>query len=213
MDATDFLASVRLLPVVTIDDADTAVPLAQALCRAGVVAIEVTLRTNVALTAMERIAREVPELRLGAGSVRHVEHFARIRDAGCSFAVSPGATDALLDAAGNLPYVPGAATASESLRLLARGYCLQKFFPAEASGGADALRALAQPLPEVRFCPTGGVNANNALKYLELSSVACVGGSWFVARDALAARDFDQIEANARAAVELTRSGPPTGHP
>lgn len=202
MDASNLLKDIRLMPVVTIQQVDQAVPLAEALLAAGIGAIEVTLRTEQALAAMQKIAAEVPGILLGAGSVRNVQQFAQIREAGCAFAVSPGATDALLQAA-ELPYVPGAATASECLRLLEYGYTLQKFFPAEASGGIKAIKSLAAPLPEVRFCPTGGINAQLAPDYLAVEAIACIGGSWFVSDAHIAAGDFAAIEQSARAAVEL----------
>ncbi len=199
MDASDLLAGVRLLPVVTVDGAELGARLGLCLQDAGFNAVEVTLRTEHALDALAAMVQACPNLLVGAGSVRRTEQFEAVRSAGAAFAVSPGATEALLDAA-SLPYIPGAATASECLRLLERGYRLQKFFPAEANGGIAALRALAAPLPEVRFCPTGGVDQHNAADYLALGSVACVGGSWFVPTDLIAAGRFDEIALHAQAA-------------
>ncbi|MCL4148593.1 UNVERIFIED_CONTAM: hypothetical protein GTU68_028571 [Idotea baltica] len=203
MDATTLLSSTKLIAVVTIENGDQAVPLAQALLAGGINTIEVTLRTKTALTAMEYITAQVPQILLGAGSVRYTEQFAEIQQAGCAFAVSPGATDRLLDYA-NLPYIPGAATASECLKLLERGYTLQKFFPAESNGGVGALKSIAAPLPEVRFCPTGGVTAALVREYLALDAVSCVGGSWFVPAKLLENGDFSAIEQCARDAVQLT---------
>lgn len=202
MDATTLLASTKLIAVVTIDNADQAVPLAQALLSGGINTIEVTLRTESALSSMQNIATQIPEIILGAGSVRYPKQFSEIRDAGCAFAVSPGATESLLDAA-NLPYIPGAATASECLRLLERGYTLQKFFPAESNGGVSTLKSIAAPLPEVRFCPTGGITATLVQDYLALDAVSCVGGSWFVPASLLTSSNFSAIEQSARDAVLL----------
>ena len=186
MDATDLLGDIRLMPVVELADPDTAVPLAQALLSAGINAIEVTLRTPQALTAIQNISTAVPQMLVGAGSVRQPEQFAQIQQAGAQFAVSPGATTTLLDGA-DMPYIPGAATASECLHLLQRGYQLQKFFPAESLGGAGTIKALAAPIQEVRFCPTGGINAALLEQYFAVPAVACVGGSWFVPADLVAA--------------------------
>ncbi len=202
MDATNLLSSTKLIAVVTIENADQAVPLAQALLAGGINTIEVTLRTKTALTAMQSIAKQVPQALLGAGSIRHSTQFTEIQNVGCAFAVSPGATDSLLDCA-NLPYIPGAATASECLRLLERGYVLQKFFPAESNGGVAALKAVSAPLPEVRFCPTGGITASLVQDYFALSAVSCVGGSWFVPANLLAQGDFSAIEQRAREAIQL----------
>lgn len=203
MDATKLLADVRLLPVVVIDDVNSAVPLARALLDAGIGAIEITLRSGAALGAIELIANEVPDILVGAGSVRQAEQFQQIKNAGASFAVSPGSTDALL-AAANMPYVAGVSTPSESLKLLEAGYRLQKFFPAEVNGGVPALKAFSAPIPEVLYCPTGGVNAANAQSYLALSCVPCIGGSWFVPKELMQQQDFIALEQLARQAVELT---------
>ena len=202
MDASSLFTEVRLVPVVTLVEPIHAVPLARTLLSAGIKAIEVTLRTAGALSAIESIAREVPDILLGAGSVRHAGQFQQIKDAGCAFAVSPGSTESLLDAA-NMPYLPGAATASEVLHLLERNYQLIKFFPAEVNGGITALKAISQPVPEVRFCPTGGINATLAPQYLQLEAVSCVGGSWFISADQLNAGNFVAIKASAEAAVSL----------
>ncbi len=199
MDASELLAGVRLLPVVTVDDAQLSARLGRCLEDAGFTAVEVTLRTEHALDALAAMVQACPNLMVGAGSVRRAEQFEAVARAGAAFAVSPGATDGLLDAA-NLPYVPGAATASECLRLLERGYRLQKFFPAEANGGVAALRALSAPLPEVRFCPTGGIDQHNVADYLALDTVACVGGSWFAPADLISAGRFDEISLRAQAA-------------
>ena len=205
MDATELLKSRRLVPVVVINDEHTAVPLAKVLAAAGLDAIEVTLRTTAGLASVARIARDVPEMLVGAGSVRRADQVAEVAEAGGRFCVSPGHTAALCDAASaaGMPLVPGGATASEIMALMERGYFLQKFFPAELSGGTAMLRSLAGPLPEVRFFPTGGIKPANLGDYLALPNVQCCGGTWLVPADLLAKGDFDAIGKLARDAVAL----------
>ncbi|HSN01474.1 MAG TPA: bifunctional 4-hydroxy-2-oxoglutarate aldolase/2-dehydro-3-deoxy-phosphogluconate aldolase [Rudaea sp.] len=194
-----------VVPVVVIDDADSAVPLARALLDGGIRAIEITLRTPAALDAIRAIAKELPQAAVGAGTVLSANDLDAANAAGAKFAVSPGGTLALLDAAeaSALPWLPGAATASEAMALAERGCGLQKFFPAEAAGGVDYLRSLAGPLPQIRFCPTGGVTAQNAPDYLRLQNVVCVGGSWLTPQSLVLARDWPAITALARAARAL----------
>lgn len=201
--APSVLGLAPVLPVVVIDDAADAVPLARALVAGGLPAIEVTLRTPAALDAIRAIASEVPEAVVGAGTVispRTVEDAAA---AGARFLVSPGWTDALLDAmrASGLPFLPGVSTASEVVALLERGVHEMKFFPAEAAGGTAYLKSLAGPLPQARFCPTGGITPATAPSYLALPNVACVGGSWLLPPDVLAAKDWGRVEALARASA------------
>ena len=208
-DAT--LAWCRLapvIPVLMIRDAADALPLARALVAGGLPVLEVTLRTPAALKAIEAITG-VEGAVVGAGTVLSPADAQAAQTAGAAFAVSPGATDRLLDACESraLPLLPGAATATEAMRLLERGYTTQKFFPAEVAGGAAALRALGGPLPQIAFCPTGGVSPANAPGYLALANVACVGGSWLAPADLLAAGDWDAITALARAAAQLPRQG------
>jgi 2-dehydro-3-deoxyphosphogluconate aldolase / (4S)-4-hydroxy-2-oxoglutarate aldolase len=176
------VALARVIPVVVLDDADGAVALARGLVAAGMPAIEITLRTPAALDAIERVASEVPEAHVGAGTIVAPKQARAALAAGARFLVSPGATPALLDALADEPLLPGAATASEVMALLERGYTTAKFFPAEASGGVAALRALAGPFPQMRFCPTGGIGPHNVDDYLALPNVACVGGSWMLSR-------------------------------
>jgi 2-dehydro-3-deoxyphosphogluconate aldolase/(4S)-4-hydroxy-2-oxoglutarate aldolase len=178
MTPDEILDLATVIPVVVIDDPDDAVPLAQGLVAAGMPAIEITLRTPAALTAIANIASDVPGASVGAGTVLNPGQGERALEQGATFLVSPGATRALLDA--QLPLLPGVATASEILVLLERGITAAKFFPAEASGGVNALRAFAGPFPQVRFCPTGGIDAAKAPDYLALPNVACVGGSWML---------------------------------
>lgn len=196
-----------VIPVLVIDDADTAEPLARALVAGGLPVLEVTLRTPAALEAIRRMA-QVPGGRVGAGTLLTPQDVTAAKEAGATFGVSPGATAPLLDAceAADLPLLPGAATASEAMKLLERGYSVQKFFPAEASGGAAALRAIGAPMPQIRFCPTGGISPKNVSDYLGLSNTLCVGGSWVAPKDLVAAGDWDGIERLAREAAALPRA-------
>ncbi len=184
-----------VVPVVVLTDATKAVPLARALAAGGLPIIELTLRTPSALEAIRRIAAEVPEILVGAGTVLSARQADRAAEAGAQFLVSPGATPALLDAmdATGLPYLPGTSTVSEMLAVAERGHTAMKFFPAEAAGGAPYLASLASPLPSLRFCPTGGITAAAAGRYLGLPNVGCVGGSWVTPADALAAGDWARV--------------------
>lgn len=206
MDALSTLSGIRLVPVVVVDDEALAVPLAETLLAAGVKAMEITLRTSAACAAIEAVAREVPSMLVGAGSVRRAAQVEEVARAGAGFLVSPGSSPALLQAVAGtkLPFVPGAATASEVMNLAEVGYRLVKFFPAELSGGVAKLKALSEPLPETRFFPTGGITAQLAPSYLRLPAVPCIGGSWFVPGERLAARDFAAIAELSAAAVALT---------
>jgi len=197
-----------VIPVLVIRDPAHAAPLARALVAGGLPVLEVTLRTPAALEVMAEMAR-VPGAVVGAGTVLSPADVRNVLAAGAGFAVSPGATDTLLEACEErgLPLLPGAATATEAMVLLERGYTTQKFFPAEVAGGAAALRALSSPLPQITFCPTGGIGPANAADYLSLPNVACVGGSWVAPADMIAAGDWDGIEGLARAASALPRSG------
>lgn len=203
----ELLAGQPVIPVLLIHDLDHAVPLAQALARGGLPAIEVTLRTPAAVDAISLIARDVPDAVVGAGTILSARDYGRAASAGARFIVSPGSTPELLEEArlGGLPFLPGAATPSEIMALHDKGYTAAKFFPAEQAGGAAYLKALASPLAAMRFCPTGGVTPQNARTYLSLPNVICVGGSW-VAPDALVrAGRWDEIEGLAREAAALRR--------
>lgn len=195
-----------VVPVLVVDDASRAASLAQALVAGGLPALEVTLRTPAALDAIRAMAA-VPSGVVGAGTLLTRDDVFAAKEAGATFGVSPGATDLLLAACveAELPLLPGAATASEVMTLLEKGYSVQKFFPAEAAGGAAALKSIGAPLPQVRFCPTGGVSPANAAQYLTLSNTLCVGGSWVAPPDAVAAGDWSRIEALARTAAALPR--------
>ncbi|CQR64344.1 bifunctional 4-hydroxy-2-oxoglutarate aldolase/2-dehydro-3-deoxy-phosphogluconate aldolase [Streptomyces leeuwenhoekii] len=198
-----------VVPVVVLDDAADAVPLARALVAGGLPAIEVTLRTPAALDAIRAIAEGVPEAVVGAGTVIAPGQVADAVAAGARFLVSPGWTDGLLEAmrASGVPFLPGVSTTSEVVALLERGVREMKFFPAEAAGGTAYLKSLAGPLPQARFCPTGGIGPDSAPAYLALPNVGCVGGSWMLPKEAVAAGDWRRVEALARAAAELGRTG------
>lgn len=198
-----------VVPVVIIEDASKAVGMARALVAGGVPAIEVTLRTPAALDAVRAIAAEVEGAIVGVGTVLTARDLENALKAGAKFAVSPGSAPRLLDAADDseLPLLPGAATSSEAMELLERGYRFQKFFPAVPAGGAKLIGAWASPLPQIRFCPTGGISLANAPDFLGLPNVVCVGGSWLTPADKLAASDWAGIEALAREAAQLSRKG------
>ncbi|MGA5405730.1 bifunctional 4-hydroxy-2-oxoglutarate aldolase/2-dehydro-3-deoxy-phosphogluconate aldolase [Streptomyces lavendulocolor] len=203
--APSVLDHAPVLPVVVVEDAADAVPLARALVAGGLPAIEVTLRTPAALDAIRAIAAEVPAAVVGAGTVVSGRGVSDAVGAGARFLVSPGWTGGLLDAmeASGVPFLPGVSTASEVVALLERGVRDMKFFPAQAAGGTAYLRSLAGPLPQARFCPTGGISAASAPDYLRLPNVGCVGGTWMLPGDALAGRDWARVEALARQASTL----------
>ncbi|MFF7973960.1 bifunctional 4-hydroxy-2-oxoglutarate aldolase/2-dehydro-3-deoxy-phosphogluconate aldolase [Streptomyces sp. NPDC007905] len=207
--AASVLDLAPVVPVVVVSDASHAVPLARALVAGGLPAIEVTLRTAAAQDAIRAIADEVPDAVVGAGTVITPEQVRRCVAAGARFLVSPGWTDALLAAmrASGVPFLPGVSTTSEVVALLERGVREMKFFPAQAAGGTAYLRSLAGPLPQARFCPTGGIGPATAPEYLSLPNVGCVGGSWMVPADAVAAGDWARIEELARAAAGLRDAG------
>jgi 2-dehydro-3-deoxyphosphogluconate aldolase/(4S)-4-hydroxy-2-oxoglutarate aldolase len=196
---------VPVLPVVVLDDLDHAVPLARALLAGGLPAVELTLRTPVALDAVRAIAAEVPQVVVGAGTVLSPAQAEDAARAGARFLVSPGATPRLLAAMADtgLPFLPGTATVSEAMTVLEAGVSEMKFFPAEASGGAAYLRSVASPVPSARFCPTGGITPATASDYLALPNVGCVGGSWLAPADALAAGDWERVTRLARDAAGL----------
>ena len=202
---TSVLDLAPVVPVVVIDDPSDAVPLARALVAGGLPAIEVTLRTPAALEAIGAVAEAVPDAVVGAGTVITPEQVRLAVTAGARFLVSPGWTDLLLEAmrASGVPYLPGVSTTSEVVALLERGVREMKFFPAEAAGGTAYLKSLNGPLPQARFCPTGGIGPATAPDYLALPNVGCVGGSWMLPADAVAARDWGRVEALAREAAGL----------
>ncbi|WP_170372068.1 bifunctional 4-hydroxy-2-oxoglutarate aldolase/2-dehydro-3-deoxy-phosphogluconate aldolase [Ruegeria arenilitoris] len=200
----EICALAPIVPVLVVDDAAHARPLAEALVVGGLPALEVTLRTPAALDAIRAMV-QVPGGVVGAGTLVTPDDVRAAKEAGAQFGVSPGATDALIAAceAEGLPLLPGAATATEAMRLLEQGYDMLKFFPAEASGGAPALKAIGAPLPQITFCPTGGVSPANARDYLSLPNVICAGGSWVAPKQMVAQGDWAGIEALAREAAAL----------
>lgn len=202
--ARDIAARAPIIPVLVIEDAAHARPLATALVAGGLPALEVTLRTPCALDAIRDMA-DVPGGIVGAGTLLTPEDVAAAKAAGARFGVSPGATPRLIAACidHDLPLLPGAATASEVMALFEQGYDMLKFFPAEASGGAAALKAIGAPIPQVDFCPTGGITPQNAPDYLKLPNVICAGGSWVAPKSLVEAGDWAGIEALARAACAL----------
>jgi 2-dehydro-3-deoxyphosphogluconate aldolase/(4S)-4-hydroxy-2-oxoglutarate aldolase len=201
------LESAVVIPVLTIERLEDAVPLARALVTGGVRVLEVTLRTPVAIEAARAIMAEVPEAIVGIGTILNADDLARARTLGASFGISPGATPDLLKAAAasGLPFAPGIATASELMQALAHGFNLVKFFPAEQSGGIKALRALAGPFPDVRFCPTGGVGEANAAAWLAEPNVVAVGGSWLCPAADIRSGNWDGITAMCELAMKLLK--------
>jgi len=206
----ELLGRCPVIPVITIDSAADAVGLAHALAAGGARVLEVTLRTPAGIEAIRRIAEEVVDVIVGAGTVTTPADIAACERAGAAFAVSPGATERLLDAAADtgLALLPGVMTVGEAMRLLERGMRHMKLFPANIAGGPPFLSALHAPLPEPRFCPTGGVSLANMMDYLRLPNVVCVGGSWLAPREAIARHDWDRITRNA---AEVARVSAGTG--
>ncbi|MEV8422554.1 bifunctional 4-hydroxy-2-oxoglutarate aldolase/2-dehydro-3-deoxy-phosphogluconate aldolase [Streptomyces niveus] len=202
---TSVLDLAPVVPVVVVDDVADAVPLARALVAGGLPAIEVTLRTPAAPDAIRAIAAEVPEAVVGAGTVISAATVTEAVSAGARFLVSPGWTDTLLAAmrASGVPFLPGVSTTSEVVALLERGVTEMKFFPAEAAGGTAYLKSLSGPLPQARFCPTGGISLASAPSYLSLKNVGCVGGSWMLPQDAITSKDWARVEKLAREASAL----------
>lgn len=207
--AERLVAGIPVIPVIVIEDLAHAVPLARALVEGGLSVLEVTLRTSAALDAVRVISAEVQGAVVGVGSVIDPAQFARAAAAGAQFAVSPGTTTELMAAAQDqpLPWLPAVQTVSEALALRARGYRFLKFFPAESSGGPGFLRAIAGPVADLSFCPTGGIDAEKARSYLSLPNVRCVGGSWMCAPALVARGDWADVTSRARAAAELRRAG------
>ncbi|OYY44239.1 MAG: keto-deoxy-phosphogluconate aldolase [Rhodospirillales bacterium 24-66-33] len=200
-------ARAPVIPVLTIETPETAVPLARALVRGGLPVLEITLRTAVALEALRIIVDEVPEAIVGAGTVLDPVQLDQVQRAGARFAVSPGCTEALARAArsSGIPFLPGVQTVSEAMTLAEHGFEILKFFPADAAGGLTWIKAVGAPLSGLRFCPTGGVTAETVPAYLALPNVACVGGSWVAPRVAVATGDWQSVERLAAAASTLKR--------
>ncbi|QGZ96801.1 bifunctional 4-hydroxy-2-oxoglutarate aldolase/2-dehydro-3-deoxy-phosphogluconate aldolase [Terricaulis silvestris] len=203
--ADDVFKLSPVMPVVVIDDAAQAEPLARVLLASGIRTIEVTLRTDAALDAIREIVKTAPEMIVGAGTVLNLTDLEAAIEAGARYALSPGATPKLMKAARNakIPFIPGVATSSEIMRGLDLGYTHFKFFPAEQMGGVAALKAQHGPLPNAKFCPTGGISADKAPSYLALPNVLCVGGSWIAPADKIKAQDWAAIESAAKQAAAM----------
>lgn len=202
----EIMTTSPVIPVMVINQLQHAVPLANALVEGGLKVLEITLRTPIALEAIKAIKAEVPNAIVGAGTIINIETMNQAIDAGSEFLVSPGTTDSLIDTALNsgVPLLPGIANPSQVMKLLDKGITEMKFFPAEAAGGVPMVKSIGGPLPQVTFCPTGGVNPINALDYLALKNVACVGGSWMAPADLVDAEDWDEIK---RRAIEAANIG------
>jgi 2-dehydro-3-deoxyphosphogluconate aldolase / (4S)-4-hydroxy-2-oxoglutarate aldolase len=196
-----------VIPVLTVKDIEDALAQARALIAGGLTVLEITLRTPAAMGAVAVLAKTFPDARIGAGTIVEADQIQAAANAGAGFLVSPGVTPRLIEAAARspVPFLPGAATASEAMALRDQGFRALKFFPAEPAGGARYLASLAGPLPDLIFCPTGGIDAAKAANYLALANVACVGGSWMVAPGLIEAQDFGKIEQLAREASALGR--------
>ncbi|MGC6452538.1 MAG: bifunctional 4-hydroxy-2-oxoglutarate aldolase/2-dehydro-3-deoxy-phosphogluconate aldolase [Candidatus Puniceispirillaceae bacterium] len=203
---SEILALGPVMPVIVIDDAAQAVPLANALLAGGIRTIEITLRTPAALDAIHAVATGCPDITVGAGTVNNAERARQAREAGAAFAVSPGTPANVIRGCedAGLPLLPGAATVSEMMELQEAGFAAMKFFPANAAGGINFIKALASPLPDISFCPTGGITQDSAPDWLALPNIACVGGSWVASQAAIAAGAFDGITSRAHAAAALS---------
>ncbi len=201
----DIMNTSPIIPVMVINKLEHAVPLATALVEGGLKVLEITLRTPVALEAIKKIKAEVPDAIVGAGTIINLETLEKTIDAGSEFIVSPGVTDSLIDAAlkSGIPILPGIVTPSEVMNLLEKGITEMKFFPAEAAGEIPMVKSIGGPLPQVTFCPTGGVNPKNAGDYLALKNVACVGGSWMAPADLVDAENWDEIKRRTIEAVAI----------
>ena len=214
MNTQELLTLSPVIPVIVIEDLTSAIGLAQALAAGGIRALEVTLRSPAALDAIQAISEQVPDAVVGVGTVRTPGQLESALKAGARFSVSPGLTEDLAHAAAHcgVPFLPGVATASEAMRAAELGFSALKLFPAEAVGGAALLKSWWGPLPELRFCPTGGVHANNMAAYLSLPNVACVGGSWLTPKSAVQGRQWPVITDLARQACDIALGVSHTGH-
>ena len=206
-DIRDILNANRVVPVVVLDRVEDTAPLCEALLQGGIQAIEVTLRSEAAMAAIGEAARRFPDMIVGAGTLLDADHVTQVMDLGAQFGVSPGSTPALLDAVSTkgLPFLPGGSSVSEFMALAEARFAVQKFFPAGLAGGPAFLQSVASPLANITFCPTGGVNADNAADYLALPNVIAVGGSWFVSADRIRNGAWAEITNDAKDIV--TRFG------
>ena len=205
MTMHDILKLGPVMPVIVIDSADQAEPLADALLAGGIWTAEITLRTSAAIKAIEKMARNCPDITVGAGTVRTARDAQIAADAGSRFVVSPGTTPSILEGcqSAELPLLPGAASVSEMMALAEQGYSVQKFFPANAAGGISFIKSLSSPLPDLTFCPTGGITEITAPDWLALPNIACVGGSWIAPQALIESGDFAKITNRARVAAHL----------
>ena len=199
----EIFAAGPVVPVLVINDVEKAVPLAKALMEGGIKVLEVTLRTPAAIDVIKRIAQEVPDSLIGAGTVTNAQQLKAVVEAGAKFAISPGMTADLLKAGmdSEIPLIPGISSTSDLMKGKDAGYTHMKFFPAEASGGVKAIKSIGGPFPDVTFCPTGGIGPNNYNDYLALNNVKCVGGSWLAPDDAIESGDWARITQLAKEAV------------
>lgn len=203
LDSSEVFASGPVVPVLVIENVEDAVPIANALLAGGIKVLEVTLRTPAAIDVIREIATHCPDAIVGAGTVTNATQLQQVTDAGAKFAISPGLTSELLDAGneGSIALIPGIASISELMKGLDKGYSHFKFFPAEASGGAQSLKSIGGPFPDVRFCPTGGINLGNYKDYLSLNNVMCCGGSWLCPDNVVKEKRWDEITELAKEAV------------
>ena len=199
----DVMNAGPVIPVIVIEDVEKAVPMARTLLASGIKVLEITLRSDAALEAIGRVSREVPDAIVGAGTVTSPGDLKAVTEAGALFAISPGLTPRLLNAAnrGNIPLIPGISTASELMLGMEEGYREFKFFPAGAAGGVKMLKSIGGPFPQVTFCPTGGISLNNMNEYLSMKNVACVGGSWLVPPEVIDNGEWDRVTCLAKEAL------------
>lgn len=208
LDPKDVFSASPVIPVMVIKKLEDALPMAKALQAGGINVFEITLRSAVALDAIKLLSKEVPDALVGAGTVLSAEQYDQAVAAGAKFVISPGATPVLLKHAAEreVPLIPGTATPSEMMQALEQGYSYVKFFPAEINGGAAALKAISAALPQLSFCPTGGVSPKNVANYVAVNCVKTVGGSWMIPNDAVAAGDWAKVTQLTKEAVELVTS-------
>ncbi len=208
MDALTVLQQGPVIPVIVIEDAAKAVRMGRALVAGGVRVLEITLRTPAALEAVRALSAEVPEAIVGVGTVLEAKQFAEARKAGAQFAISPGFTPSLIDAAADagISYLPGVTSPTEMMGAMEKGLTTLKFFPAEAAGGIPMLKSFASPFPTVKFCPTGGISLSSAPSYLALPNVVCVGGSWLVPPEAVRDNNWAEVTRLAQEAAALKRA-------
>ncbi|GIS17012.1 MAG: 2-dehydro-3-deoxy-phosphogluconate aldolase [Alphaproteobacteria bacterium] len=205
MSISKILSLGPVMPVIVIEQANHAIPLGEALLTGGIKTIEITLRTSAALNAIEQLAKHLPEIYVGAGTILTKENATQAKNSGAKFCVSPGTTSSIIDACNecNISLLPGASTVSEMLTLSEAGFSEIKFFPASAAGGIQFIKSLASPLPKLKFCPTGGISYETASEWLSLVNVSCVGGSWIAPAKDINDQNFSEITARAKQATKL----------